>query len=226
MDIVIRQSFEAKVGAAADVTVFFDVFRASTTLAALVSRRPAEILSTNDFAKVEQMIAEGALLVSEVFAGGLDNSPSQILSADISAATKIVHKSTNLTTAIFAGMPAKRPLIGSFVNLSATAKHIISLGVQSIELVPAGHRNFNRQAIEDTLAAEAMRDLLSGSISKDEDAKRLATIRDHLAGVRARRPDLAAHYWEDAEIALSTDRFNHVLQADPVGDGVIRISEV
>lgn len=224
VEISIRQSFDPKPTPTADVTVFFDIFRASTTLAALASRGPAEILSTNDLARVKAMTAAGTILISEVFAGGFDNSPSQILAAgEINTKSRIVHKSTNLTTAIFAALPLQLALVAGFSNMNATVRFIRSMDPRCVELIPAGHRNLARAAIEDTAAAETMADLLRGDPPEGALAARLAGIRSAIRDLKARREDLAQHYWNDVEIALALDRFGYVLQAVPHSEGVLAI---
>ncbi len=96
MRVITRQSYDAPPAPRVDVAVLFDIFRASTTLAALLSRQPAEIVATNDEKTARSLAAVGHVLISEVFRGGLDNSPTKVLAAEL-AGKKIVHKSTNMT---------------------------------------------------------------------------------------------------------------------------------
>src|SRR5690349_17997087 len=100
MHITIRNSYDPPRSTSPDVAVFFDVFRASTTLLALVHVGAAKIYSANDEETCRSFHKQGYELVSEVFAGGIDNSPSQVLTGSYKG-RQIIHKSTNLTAAVF-----------------------------------------------------------------------------------------------------------------------------
>lgn len=202
-----------------DVAVFFDVFRASTTLAALVSKEPREILSTNDRAAIDAFVSEGYMLVSEVFQGGLDNSPTQVLAAAI-AGRQVVHKSTNLTAAIFHEPLAKTVLIAGFANMGATVRCLSDLRPGSVELVPAGHFLKRREAPEDAACAEVMAARLGGAAVRE--VPRRAEIDALIARVRETGAH-ADHYFDDVALALEFDRFPWALAAEPVRDGLIRI---
>jgi hypothetical protein len=69
-------------------------------LLAIISASPAKIILTNNEETARRLVDQGALLFSEVFGGGFDNSPTQVRAMDLSGKI-IVHKSTNLTNAIF-----------------------------------------------------------------------------------------------------------------------------
>lgn len=119
MDIVLRHSFEPSgTKGAATVAVFCDVFRASTTLLTILSKNPERVFLTNDEETASAYVARGALLFSEVFRGGFDNRPSQAERADLAGRT-IIHKSTNLTNAVFSSpvLRSKNPGRGVYWRL-------------------------------------------------------------------------------------------------------------
>lgn len=221
MRITLRQSFKARAADLdpPDMAVFFDVFRASTTLAALIGQKPQEILSTNDRLVVEGLVADGYVLVSEVFQGGLDNSPTQVLAAGLEG-KRIVHKSTNLTAAIFHNLPVRRILIAGFCNLNETAAAILASKPGSVELIPAGHFHKAAETDEDSGAAEAMAAALRGEVQ---------ALVPHRAAIEAKlsrlkdKGGLPDHYFDDAAAALTFGRFPYVVEARCVSDGLIEL---
>ena len=103
LKVTIRHSYDpapARPADAPDAVVFFDVFRASTTLLCLAHSGAEEIVMANDEATCRELQRQGHLLVSEVFSGGFDNSPTQILAGPFKG-RRVVHKSTNLSNAVF-----------------------------------------------------------------------------------------------------------------------------
>jgi phosphosulfolactate phosphohydrolase-like enzyme len=140
--------------------------------------------------------------VSEVFGGGYDNSPTQMLAASLEG-REIVHKSTNLTTAIFAHGLAPTTLIGGFVNATRLVTHINQLSPRSVELIAASHFAKAKIAIEDLACAEMIAD---GLRSRLPDALvRGPEIAAKLADLRMRKTGIAAHYWDDVALALRID---------------------
>ncbi len=220
--VTIRSVWEARAASAAapDAIVLFDVFRASTTLLALFSCGPGEVVATNDRRRAEALRAEGYLLISEVFAGDFDNSPSQVLAAPL-AGKKIVHKSTNLTTVLFALelQAGQRAYLGGFGNLSRLTSHLVQAEYQHIELVPAGHFAKKREADEDSAAAELLAAYLRGKVCRD--LPRRTAIDAYLQRLKERREDIAEHYFRDAALALEIDRFPELVCAEPRADGLV-----
>jgi phosphosulfolactate phosphohydrolase-like enzyme len=239
MRISIRQGFEPRTSrsdgrgeeaglsshALPDVSVFIDVVRAATTLAALLSRRPREVLATNERAVVERLRGDGYLLVSEVFDGGYDNSPTQLLTAPIDAATRVVHKSTNLTTMIFAGRPFVRAMVCGFANLGATAARVRALAPRHVEIVPSGHRG--KEAMEDTACAEM---LAAALVSTGGDGPAAipghARILAHFAELKRTRPEYPEHYWRDLDVAFSVDAFGVAIEATALAEDLMRMTAV
>jgi len=218
MLISVRNSFDAPTWEAADLVVHFDIFRASTTLLALLSQKPARILSANDRATVERFRRQGYTLVSEVFAGGIDNSPSQVLSGSFQGA-KVIHKSTNLTNSIFLGSgSATRTVIGGFVNATCLVSFIRSGGFARVELVAAAHFGRREIAVEDWACAQMVLQMLEGH-PVDLPAL-LRPVRAYLTEKRRRRsyPD---HYWRDTELALALDTLPYLAEVRPLESGLL-----
>ena len=222
MRIAVRQSYESPVIPRPDVAVFFDVFRASTTLLALLSRRPAHLVSANDLETCRRYRANGYRLVSEVFAGDFDNSPSQVLAASL-AGQPVIHKSTNMTNALFHHQGAGRSLIGGFVNASRLARHLRAGGYASVELVACGHFARGTEALEDTTGVALVHDLLAGG---DGDVD-LSGVHAKLASKRARLGgQVAEHYWEDARLALARDSLPYLAEASRLDATTLEVREV
>jgi phosphosulfolactate phosphohydrolase-like enzyme len=218
----IREAFAPSAGPA-DVRIFFDVFRASTTLLALLSRGAGRILSTNDEAAIRRYQADGYRLVSEVFAGGYDNSPTQVLAAPL-AGSRIVHKSTNLTTAMFGVGLAERTFIGGFVNATRLVAYALGLGADTIELVPAGHFGKLKPALEDTACAELYQLGLTAALPPV--SPRRAEIDAKVADLKERKVDTPAHYWADLDLALTHDALPYLAEVRPLGSGLVEVRGV
>jgi phosphosulfolactate phosphohydrolase-like enzyme len=216
----IREAFEPAGPVPVDVRIFFDVFRASTTLVALLARGAGRIVSTNDEAAVRRYHADGYLLVSEVFAGGYDNSPTQMLAAPVAGAA-IVHKSTNLTTAMFGVGLAERTLVGSFVNASLLVAYVRGLGARCVELVPAGHFAKQKPALEDTVCAELIAAGLAGTLPLT--SPRRGEVDAKVADLRQRKTEMPPHYWADLELALSTDALPYLAEVRALAPGLVEI---
>ena len=75
MKIHLRNSYEPALPDS-DLTVFVDVFRASTTLCSIMSRPVKKVLGINDYDIIKKHLNEEFILFSEVFNDGYDNSPT------------------------------------------------------------------------------------------------------------------------------------------------------
>ncbi len=202
MRIAVRNSYESPVFASADAAIFFDVFRASTTLLALVSVRAERILSANDEATCRGYQAQGYELVSEVFAGGIDNSPAQVLAGKFTG-HRVIHKSTNFTNAVFHNLGAKRLLIGALVNAERLVEHVFSAGYETVELIAASHFAGRTEAVEDLAGARVVEAMLK------REAVGVLPEAELIAAKLARKrqtQNLPAHYWDDTRLALELNR--------------------
>lgn len=219
MLVAVRQSFEPRAWPRADVVVLVDVFRASTTLAALLSRGVSEILATNDEVRALSLAGEGRRLVSEVFAGGLDNSPSQVL-ATVARGERVVHKTTNLTTVLFDVLPtAGRVWIGGFVNLGRVVDQVRGSGAERVEVVAAAHFALRAEAPEDSSCVRHIAAALRNEAPRGVE---------NLAGIRASvaKGRYSERYLADVEIALDLDSLPWVAEARARADGLVEMVSV
>ena len=158
MKISVRNSYEAPVNGA-DITVFFDIFRASTTLVTLASKHPDIIVSSNHLPTIRNYQESGYRLLSEVYTGDFDNSPTQVMSESWQG-RKVIHSSTNLTNSIFGNRDFHHGLIGCFHNIEALTDYIVSRRPQHVELIACSHFARRTVAIEDMSCAMLCRSRL------------------------------------------------------------------
>lgn len=214
------------------VCVVFDVLRATSTIVTALAYGAAGLIPVSEISEAlahrerdpDVLLAgerEG-LRISDEFAFG--NSPREFATDRVRGKT-IVTTTTNGTRALRSCAHAQLVLVGSFLNLSATVKHLRTCTADSLLLVCGG--TFERAAYEDVLCAGAVahhfdlpsddstllarnaycsvaNDLL-GALHEAENGKRLRT-----------RPELA----DDVPFCASVDRFDMAAAMDR--DGVIR----
>lgn len=105
------------------------------------------------------------------------NSPFEYMDESVKD-QKIAFTTTNGTVAIEKSKGAKEILIGSFLNLSAVARHLLLHG-SDILIVCAGWKG--KVNMEDTLFAGALVEMLKDHIEPDDDAALMAQHLYHLA---------------------------------------------
>lgn len=198
MEVEIRDSFEPS-DKVSGLAVFIDVFRGSTSIICLLHKGAREVLGIRDEKVLKAAVAAGYRLVSEVVKTGLDNSPSSILAADHSG-ERFVHKSGNLTEAIFANPGWERALICGFVNLDAAAAWIRSSGASSVTIIPAHHFAEKKKAIEDESCAVMLKAILGGADVTEYPF--YAEIEEKIRKRKSSGYPFPAHYWEDLRLAL------------------------
>lgn len=198
MEVIIRNSFEPS-DKVSELAVFIDVFRGSTSIIYLLSGGAGEVLGIKDEKELKSALAAGYRLVSEVVKTGMDNSPGKILAAGPRGG-KFVHKSGNLTEAVFANPGWERAMICGFVNLDAVAARIRADGVSSVTIIPAHHFAEKMKAVEDESCAVMLKELLSGA-----EVEEYPYYPEIEAKIRRRKSSgypFPAHYWEDLRLAL------------------------
>lgn len=209
MRIVSRNSYETvNVGTSADGAVFCDVFRASTTLLTILSRSPGRVVLTNDEKTAQRLVADGAVLFSEVFSGGFDNSPSQARLADLTGKT-VAHKSMNMTNAIFHHAGFKRGFIGGFVNIGALVGYLKTQDFATLEIVAASHYERKTEAVEDVSCVQLISHRFRGEACTG--IPMLSEINSKIEQKRS-RGGYSAHYFTDVELALNIDEFNFLAE--------------
>lgn len=231
MSIVVRNSYEQPAAqSSADIAIFCDVFRASTTLLTILSKSPRQVLLTNDEQTANRYVNQGAILFSEVFAGGFDNSPSQAETAELGGKV-IIHKSTNLTNAIFSSSVLRlgtggRGFIGGLVNLSALVRYLQPLngsGRRVFEIVAASHFGRHTEAVEDVVCASMIADALAGR--PHSMIPRLDEIAAKIERKRA-RGNYSQHYFDDVAIAMQLDRYDFLAEIKVIDSSLMEIMRI
>jgi 2-phosphosulfolactate phosphatase len=146
------------------VCVVFDVLRMTSTIVTALANGAEAIRPVGDIADawVEKKKNPDMLLAGE--RGGdrienfdLGNSPREFTKRKVARKT-LVMTTTNGTRALLACAGARKVLIASFLNLTATANFLLKDPPPRLLLVCSG--TFDQAAYEDTLGAGALCDLL------------------------------------------------------------------
>jgi 2-phosphosulfolactate phosphatase len=137
----------------ADVVVI-DAFRASTTVAVLISKGALvmPVGSLEEALAVEADYRVGERGSAKVEGFDLGNSPTEVMEADIFPGDTVALSTTNGTRVVGAASGARRIFTGAFANASALAEHLI--GKEEVMLVGCGWEG--RRASEDESAAGAI----------------------------------------------------------------------
>ncbi|HUZ08150.1 MAG TPA: 2-phosphosulfolactate phosphatase [Candidatus Paceibacterota bacterium] len=177
--------------------VVFDVLRATSTFATALHNGAKEIIPVSEISEALEIrkTRPAVLLGGErdgfrISADGIDfdlgNSPREYTPGKIRGKA-IVSTTTNGTRALRACAGAKTVLAAAFLNLGATAEFLRREKFADILLVCAG--TGENAALEDTLAAGALCDILSGgfgaganSISVESARRAYAQAKSNLAG--------------------------------------------
>jgi 2-phosphosulfolactate phosphatase len=151
--------------------VVFDVLRATSSMVTALGNEAVEILPVEDIAgalefrrqRPDALLAgerDGVRIPAALAAGtafDLGNSPREFTRAAVGGRT-IVMTTTNGTRALRACSHAGGILVGSFLNLGATADSLVEAPQTRFVLVCSG--TYEEAAFEDVLCAGAMCDLL------------------------------------------------------------------
>jgi 2-phosphosulfolactate phosphatase len=225
------------------VCVVFDVLRATSTMVTALGNGAAAILPVAEIPEAlvlrqhhpEILLAgeRDGLRIQANLTGGvsfdLGNSPREFTAARIKDKT-IAMTTTNGTRALRACVPASAVLLGSFLNLRATAQFIESQAPPHLLLVCSG--TLDQAAYEDLLGAGALCDLVwpgySASTVTDSAhiARRLFRLEqtDLLNAVSQSRNGrrLLAHPELRADVPFCLQRDLFGLVAELGRDGIIR----
>jgi 2-phosphosulfolactate phosphatase len=184
----------------ATVCVVFDVLRATSTFATALHNGAkeiipvAEISEALDIRKIRPDVLLGGerdgVKIRADQTGGVDfdfgNSPREFTPSKVRGKT-IVSTTTNGTRALRACAGAKMVLATSFLNLGATAEFLRRNKIADILIICAG--TGDNAALEDTLAAGALCEILAGGFGGGDNAasvkaarRAYAQARDNLAG--------------------------------------------
>jgi 2-phosphosulfolactate phosphatase len=193
--------------------VVVDAFRASTTIAVLVSRGARVV----PVATVEQArsytgadFRAGERGSAKVAGFDFGNSPTEVAGAEVPPGSTVVLSTTNGTRVIEAARDAPAILIGAFVNASSLAGELIAR-THGPHVVVVGCGWEGRRASEDEAAAGAiLRHLQEKGAELDGRARRVVDaylsrptelLRNNAAARRLRR----LGYEEDLDLCLTED---------------------
>ena len=169
------------------VCVVFDIFRATTTMITALANGAEAIIPVSEISEAlalrrqhRQTLLAGerdGLRIRGELTGGINfdlgNSPREFTSEKVAGKT-IVTTTTNGTRALRSCAHARQVLIGSFLNLRATADLILKNAPEELLLICSG--TYEQMAYEDVLGAGALGDLLLKMYADEEvsDSARMA----------------------------------------------------
>jgi 2-phosphosulfolactate phosphatase len=194
---------------AGSVVVVVDAFRASTTIAVLVSRgaRVIPVASIEDAAAAPADLRIGERGSAKVAGFDFGNSPTEVLAARMPRGATVALSTTNGTRVVEAAAGSPEIYAAAFVNAGAMAEELA--GVEDVTVVGCGWEG--GRASEDEDAAGAILHRLEGrGAALDERARRVVewylrrpagALRSNSAARRLKR--LA--YEKDLEFCLSED---------------------
>jgi len=198
---------------AGSVVVVVDAFRASTTIAVLVSKgaKVFPVASIEEAASAETDFRIGERGSAKVAGFDFGNSPTEILASEIPPDSTVALSTTNGTRIVEAAAGARSIFTGAFVNAESLA-HLLSYATHDdTEVAVIGCGWEGRRASEDEAAAGAiLHRIESRGAELDERARRVverylsrstSTLTDNSAARRLKR----LGYGQDLEFCLAED---------------------
>jgi len=198
---------------AGSVVVVVDAFRASTTIAVLVSKgaKVLPVASIEEAASAETDFRIGERGSAKVAGFDFGNSPTEILASEIPPDSTVALSTTNGTRIVEAAAGARSIFTGAFVNAESLA-HLLSYATHDdTEVAVIGCGWEGRRASEDEAAAGAiLHRIESRGAELDERARRVverylsrstSTLTDNSAARRLKR----LGYGQDLEFCLAED---------------------
>jgi 2-phosphosulfolactate phosphatase len=158
------------------VVLVVDAFRASTTIAVLVSKgaRVVPVASIEEAASAEADFRIGERGSAKVTGFDFGNSPTEILASEIPPDATVALSTTNGTRIVEAASGARAILTGAFVNAESLAEYLSDGTYDDAEVVLVGCGWEGRRASEDEVAAGAiLHRLRSRGADLDERAARV-----------------------------------------------------
>jgi len=182
------------------MAVVIDVFRATTTLACLVTARAKRIVVLRDPHELAHYAAlPDHACFSEVVPVGHDNSPLTALHGHLGGTTAVI-ATTSGTRAIVAARHCDRVLTAGFVNLDAVVAYLLAQAPDHVSILASGFVPDGSELIEDTLCARTLQSRLTGERVDEVDLRRRLQ-----PAIEARRhdPDDPAAYPRYADICFA-----------------------
>lgn len=227
------------------VCAVFDVLRATSTIVTALANGATAVIPVAEISEALALSQQrpGALLAGERdglrigagLTGGINfdlgNSPREFTPESVAGRT-IISTTTNGTRALRACAGAECVIVGSLLNLQATARFVMGKKPGHLLLICAG--TGENAALEDTLAAGALCDVVnsqsSGLVRLDSGEIALRVYRqaqsDLAAAIRgaqnARRLLANADLRDDVEFCLRRDCYPFAAVLGP--DGAVRKS--
>jgi 2-phosphosulfolactate phosphatase len=168
--------------------VVFDVFRATSSMVTALANGAEAIIPVGEISEAlaikhqsPAVLLAGerdGIRISAALAGGtnfdLGNSPREFTKEKVTGKT-IVMTTTNGTRALRSCAHAKTVLIGSFLNLQATADFVLRSSQENLLVICSG--TYEKTAYEDVLGAGALCELLRNSLGQTQvsDSAKMAT---------------------------------------------------
>ena len=230
IDVCLTPDLMHQYSVADRTVVVVDIFRATSCMVTALANGVASITPFANLDDCRAMKAQGYDTAGErdgKKVEGFDhgNSPFEYMVEEMKG-RQLAFTTTNGTQAIARSLGAREIIIGSFLNLSAVAKHIMKSD-NNVLIVCAGWKGkFN---MEDTLFAGALVDLTEGGIEPECDAPRAAkhlylTARNDMKSFLATASHVKRlaklNVIKDIEFCLTLDVYNVV----PIlREGVLKI---
>jgi len=205
------------------IVVVVDIFRATSTMTAALSEGVSFILPVADLEECKNLENEGYVIAGErdgqkAVGFSLGNSPLEYMN-EAYAGKKIAMTTTNGTFAINeVKEKAAEVLMGSFLNLNATADYLVNQQNDVLILCSGWKGKFN---LEDTLYAGALTKILENTYETSCDAAIAArTLFDQnkndlqsLIAQASHTKRLQNHKIEnDIEFCLSFDKYSAIVK--------------
>jgi 2-phosphosulfolactate phosphatase len=195
------------------VVVVVDAFRASTTIAVLVSKgaRVFPVASIEEAASAETDFRIGERGSTKVAGFDFGNSPTEILASEIPPHSTVALSTTNGTRIVEAAAGARAILAGAFVNAESLARHLSNATHDNAEVAVIGCGWEGRSASEDEAAAGAILYRLESRGAKLDGRARLVVGRYLSLSARTLKNNSAARrlkrlgYERDLEFCLAED---------------------
>jgi len=210
------------------IVVIIDVFRAFSTACYAFDNGASSVIAVGEVNQARQLKAKHSdwVLIGERGGKKIEgfdygNSPTEIKNVDFRGKTLILTTHSG-TQGLVNATSSEKLMTGSFVNARATARHIISMAPSEVSLVRMG-LEASRRTDEDDLCAEYLRSLL---LDIPFDINKVKSI--------LRRSPCSARFFDekktwspssDFDLCLNVDRFDFVIHAKAIGDGLVSLEQ-
>ena len=163
--------------------VVVDAFRASTTIAVLVSKgaRVFPVASIEEAAAAETDFRIGERGSAKVAGFDFGNSPTEVLASEVPPGSTVALSTTNGTRIVEAASGARSIFAGAFVNAESLAHHLCEVARDHPEVAVIGCGWEGHRASEDEVAAGAILHRL-GSRGAELDGRARRVVERYLSG--------------------------------------------